>query len=107
MISCIVEYTIDPQKLALFEEYSRRWIAAVIRLGGMHHGYFLPIESGGDRAICVFSFPSKADYDAYRLRVAHDPECIAILKQEEEERSIIRYKGAFFRPVLPEAITPT
>jgi len=106
MISCIVDYTIDPQKVGLFEDYARRWIAAVIRLGGMHHGYFLPSESGADRAVCIFSFPSNADFEAYRLRAAQDPECIAILEREKEERSIVRYKGSFFRPLLPEVNPP-
>jgi hypothetical protein len=106
MISCVVEYRIDPHKVNLFEEYARRWIASVIRLGGTHHGYFLPAKDGADRAICIFSFPSMADYDAYRLRVAQDPECIAILAQEKAERSIIRYTGSFFRPLLPEPAPP-
>jgi hypothetical protein len=83
MISCVVDYTIDPLKVDLFEEYARRWMAAVVRLGGTHHGYFLPGKDGGDRAVCIFSFPSMADYKAYRLRVADDPECIAILEQEK------------------------
>jgi hypothetical protein len=103
MISCVVEYTIDPHKVNLFEEYSRRWMAAVTRLGGTHHGYFLPGKGDADRAICIFSFPSMADYEAYRLRVADDPECIAILDREKAERSIISYTGSFFRPLLPEA----
>lgn len=106
MISCIVEYTIDPHKVNLFEEYARRWMAAVTRLGGTHHGYFLPGEGGADRAFCIFSFPSMADYEAYRLRVANDSECIAILEQEKAERSIVRYTGSFFRPLLPEAVPP-
>jgi hypothetical protein len=103
MISCVVEYTIDPHRVNSFEEYARRWMAAVTRLGGTHHGYFLPDKDPADRAICIFSFPSMADYEAYRQRVAHDPECIAILEQEKAERSIVRYSGSFFRPLLPEA----
>ena len=107
MISCVVEYTIDPDKVNLFEDYARRWIAAVIRLGGTHHGYFLPSRDASDRAICIFSFSNMADYEAYRLRVAHDPECVAILEKEKAERSIVRYTGSFFRPLLPEAAPPT
>lgn len=106
MISCVVEYRIDPGKVDLFENYSRRWMAAVARLGGTHHGYFLPGEASGDRAICIFSFPTMADFKAYRLRTAEDPECIAILEQEKAERSIISYTGSFFRPLLPGADPP-
>jgi hypothetical protein len=103
MISCVVDYTIDPLKVDWFENYARRWMAAVTRLGGTHHGYFLPGKDSPDRAVCIFSFPSRAEYEAYRLRVAQDPECIAILEQEKAERSIISYTGSFFRPLLPEA----
>lgn len=106
MISCIVEYEIDPDKVALFEDYARRWMAAVTRLGGTHHGYFLPHKESGARAVCIYSFPSRADYEAYRARAAEDPECIAILEQEKAERSIIAYTGSFFRPLLPEAAPP-
>jgi hypothetical protein len=106
MISCIVDYTIDPDKMNLFEDYARRWMAAVNRLGGTHHGYFLPGQGAGNRAVCIFSFSGMADYDAYRLRVANDPECIAILEQEKAEQSIISYTGSFFRPLLPEAAPP-
>jgi hypothetical protein len=102
MISCVVEYVIDPDKVALFEAYARRWMAAVARLGGTHHGYFLPATGSGDRAICIYSFSSRADFDAYRLRAAADPECMAILEQEKTELSIVSYTGSFFRPVLPE-----
>jgi hypothetical protein len=107
MISCVVDYTIDPDKVDLFEVYARRWMAAVARLGGTHHGYFLPSEGSGDRAVCIFSFPSMVDFKAYRLRTADDPECIAILEQEKAEQSIVSYAGSFFRPLLPETAPPT
>jgi hypothetical protein len=106
MISCVVEYRIDPHKVDLFESYARRWMAAVARLGGTHHGYFLPSEGSGDRAVCIFSFPSMAEFKAYRRRTADDPECIAILEQEKAEQSIVSYAGSFFRPLLPGAAPP-
>ena len=42
----------------------------VPRLGGTHHGYFLPHESPNDLALALFSFPLLAAYEEYRLRMA-------------------------------------
>lgn len=44
MITCVVEYVIDPAKIEAFERFGRRWIELVDAHGGMHHGYFLPAE---------------------------------------------------------------
>ena len=44
MITCVVEYVIDPEKIDAFERFARRWMELVDRHGGSHHGYFLPAE---------------------------------------------------------------
>ncbi len=44
MVTIHLRYIIDPYKLVEFEEYGRRWITLVNRLGGDHHGYFMPSE---------------------------------------------------------------
>jgi hypothetical protein len=44
MITCHVKYVIDSYQLAAFERYSGQWIGLVTRLGGEHHGYFLPLK---------------------------------------------------------------
>jgi hypothetical protein len=44
MITCVVEYVIDPAKIEAFERFGRRWIELVDSHGGMHHGYFLPMK---------------------------------------------------------------
>jgi hypothetical protein len=60
MVTCFLEYRIDPSKLDAFEEYGRTWLSLVEHFGGTHHGYFLPHEGASDRAIALFSFPSLA-----------------------------------------------
>ncbi|MEI1246502.1 NIPSNAP family protein [Rhizobium aouanii] len=60
MITCHLRYVIDPYKLAEFEEYARLWIPIVNRMGGTHHGYFLPSEGANNIAVALFSFPSLA-----------------------------------------------
>lgn len=100
MITCHLKYVVDPYKLAEFEDYARRWIGLVNRLGGTHHGYFLPSEGASDIAYAMFSFPTLAAYEDYRRRMAADPECQAVLEMEKRNRSIVRYERSFMRPVL-------
>lgn len=104
MITCVVDYELDTTKLDAFERYAQRWIQAVTRLGGVHHGYFLPSEGRSDRAVALFSFENLTTYEAYRAAAKTDAECVAILKQEQIDRSIIRYDRSFFRPLLPPAL---
>ncbi|GGF02398.1 NIPSNAP family containing protein [Aliidongia dinghuensis] len=100
MITCHLKYVIDPYKLAEFEEYARRWVALVTRMGGRHHGYFLPSEGANNIAYALFSFPSLAAYEDYRRRMASDPECQAVFELEKQNRSIVSYERSFLRPVL-------
>ena len=55
MITCVVDYVIDPKKIDVFEEFAKRWIDLVNRYGGRHHGYFLPSEGASDRALALFT----------------------------------------------------
>lgn len=100
MITCHVKYLIDPYQLPAFERYSRLWIKLVIRLGGTHHGYFLPSEGANNVAYCLFSFPSLAAYEAYRTAAASDAECVAAVALATEQKFIISYERSFLRPVL-------
>ena len=100
MVTCTLRYVIDPYKLAEFEQYARMWIPLVNRLGGTHHGYFLPHEGPNNIAYAQFSFASLAAYEEYRHRMAKDPECIAAFAFGDETRCIISYERSFTRPVL-------
>jgi hypothetical protein len=48
----------------------------------------------------MFSFPSLADYEDYRKRMAADPECQDVFEMEKRNRSILSYERSFLRPVL-------
>ena len=100
MITCYLRYTIDPHKLAEFEEYARRWPALVEKFGGTHHGYFLPHEGANHIAVALFSFPSLAAYEDYRMKSQSDPDCIAAYALEQANRSILSYERSFMRPLL-------
>jgi hypothetical protein len=100
MITCFVRYVLDPHKLEAFEEYARLWIPIVNRMGGTHHGYFLPGEGANNIAVALFSFPSLAAYEDYRIRMVSDPECIAAFDLDRRDRSIMSYERSFMRPVI-------
>lgn len=44
-------------------KYSR-----VEKFGGKHHGYFMPHEGANNIAHTLFSFPSLAAYENYRIK---------------------------------------
>lgn len=100
MITCVVEYVIDPGKIEAFEEFAKGWIELVNRHGGTHHGYFLPSEGASDKALALFSFPSLADYEQYRTLFGVDPDFVALDKFRDETGCILRYDRSFMRPVL-------
>ena len=75
MVTCYLRYVVDPMKLQEFEHYAKLWIPLVEKFGGQHHGYFLPHEGANNIAVALFSFPSLADYEAYRAKAGDDPEC--------------------------------
>ena len=100
MITCHIRYVLDPRKLKEFEHYGKLWIALVAKFGGTHHGYFLPSEGANNIGLAMFSFPSLAAYEQYRLQSFADAECLAAFKYAEETQCIISYERTFFRPVF-------
>lgn len=101
MITCVVEYVIDPRKLEAFERFAARWIELVNAHGGAHHGYFLPAEGASDRALALFSFASLAAYEQYRTRFGVDPDFIAADRIRDESGCVLRHERSFMRPLLP------
>src|SRR5213080_1962898 len=106
MITCVVEYVIDPAKTDAFERFARRWMELVDRHGGRHHGYFLPAEGASDKALALFTFPSLAAYEQYRKLFGVDPAFIAADRIRDESRCVVRYERTFMRPLLPPGAGP-
>ncbi|MEJ3404673.1 NIPSNAP family protein [Rathayibacter sp. YIM 133350] len=100
MITVHLRYQIDPHKLAEFREYGQRWIRLVEKLGGQHHGYFLPSEGDSDEAFALFTFPSLAEYEKYRTAALDDPECIDANRFGAETRCFLRYERRFLTPLF-------
>ncbi|WP_328605973.1 NIPSNAP family protein [Amycolatopsis sp. NBC_00345] len=102
MITCVVDYVIDPAKIADFERFAAEWMRLVEREGGVHHGYFLPAEGASDEARALFSFESLAAYERYRTLFGVDPEFVAADQIREESGCVLRYRRTFMRPLLPD-----
>lgn len=100
MITCYLKYVIDPYLVNEFEEYAKLWIPLVNKLGGTHHGYFLPHEGANNIAYALFSFPSLADYEEYRRKMAVDEECQQAFELANRTKCIISYERSFMRPVF-------
>ena len=100
MITCYLRYVIDPFKAKEFEAYGKMWIPLVEKLGGTHHGYFLPHEGANNIAVAMFSFPSLAAYEIYRAAAATDPECQAAMRYYQDTQCFFSYERSFMRPVF-------
>ena len=100
MITCYLDYTIDASKIREFQTYAEQWIPLVNKYGGMHHGYFLPLEGANNKAYALFSFPSLAAYETYRKESVKDDDCIKAYEYAEQSKCIVSYVRSFVRPVL-------
>jgi|SRR5215471_11202248 len=102
MITCVVDYVIDPRKIDAFERFAKGWIDLINRHGGQHHGYLLPSEGASDRALALFSFPNLAEYETYRSRFGVEREFIDADRIRDESRCILSYDRSFMRPLLKD-----
>ena len=100
MVTCYLRYVIDADRLAEFEHYAKLWIPLVEKLGGKHHGYFLPSEGASNIALALFTFPSLAAYEAYRTKSFADPGCLAAFEFAKKTNCIVSYERSFLRPVF-------
>jgi hypothetical protein len=100
LITCYLNYVIDPYKTEEFEHYAKLWIPLVKKFGGQHHDYFLPSEGANNKALALFSFESLASYERYRIASLSDPACLDAFKYAHETKCILNYERSFFRPVL-------
>jgi hypothetical protein len=120
MITCYFRYTLDMAQLDSFAEYGRIWIGLINKLGGNHHGYFLPSQDpkakshgrfsfpgiGSEGAtnigIALFSFPDWEMYEKYRAEAGNYDECKRATKIVDETRCFTSYERNFMTPILVE-----
>ena len=99
MITCYLKYIIDPGKLDDFANYGKKWMLLVEKFGGVHHGYFLPHEGANNVAVALFSFPSLAAYEQYRIDSASDAACREAYVFAEKNGCILSYERSFLKPL--------
>jgi len=98
-ITCCIQYTLDPRKLASFEEYATRWPPIIERCGGDLVGYYVPKEGANNFALALINFPSLADYEDYRRRLAADTEAQHNFAEGNESGCILVESRSFLRRV--------
>jgi len=104
MITCFIQYQIDPTKRAHFEQYARNWGQAIPRCGAELIGYFSPHEGSSTLAYGVYSIKSLAAYEQYRARLAADPLGQENYQFAQQERFILKEERTFLK--LASGVAP-
>ena len=99
MLTCIIQYQIDPTKRAAFAEYGARWGQCIPRCGAELVGYFAPHEGSSTLAYGVYSLQSLAAYERYREALAADPLGQENYAFAQKERFLIREDRTFLKLV--------
>ncbi len=97
MITCFIQYQIDPTKKAQFEQYARNWGEAIPRNGADLIGYYAPHEGSSTLAYGVYNVESLAEYEAYRARLAADPLGRENYEFAMKEKFILREDRTFLK----------
>jgi hypothetical protein len=97
LVTCCIQYTLDPRKVAAFEAYASRWPAIIGRCGGSLVGYYLPKEGANNFALALIDFPSLAAYETYRSRLAADPDAKRNIAAAAEAGCILVESRSFLR----------
>lgn len=101
MITCCIQYRIDPLRLAAFEDYAKRWPPIIERCGGQLVGYYLPKEGETDFAMAMIDFPSLASYEVYRAQLEADPEARRNVADVSAAGAIRAESRSFLRRAAP------
>ena len=99
MITCVIQYTLDPSRISAFEEYATTWPPIIERCGGRLTGYYLPKEGNNTFALALIDFDSLADYEQYRERLAADPDAHANFARGMQSGCMLAESRSFLRRV--------
>ncbi len=103
MITCVIQYTLDPHAIEDFEKYAATWPPIIRRCGGELNGYYLPKEGANDWVIALIDFESLPEmsraYEQYRARLADDPGAQANVAFVRQARVILAERRSFLRKV--------
>ena len=99
MLTCVIQYTLDPRQISAFEEYAITWPPIIERCGGRLVGYYLPKEGSNNFALALIDFDSLADYERYREKLAADPDAQANFARGMQSGSMLAESRSFLRRV--------
>jgi hypothetical protein len=101
MITLSIRYTLDARRRDDFERYARTILKLIPKCGGAVVGYWLPTKFAGptNQALALIDFPSLAAYEAYRERLAKDPDNVAAITCAEDSGCILVEDRAFLERV--------
>lgn len=101
MLTCCIQYTLDPFEIAAFERYATTWPPIIERCGGTLVGYYLPKEGANNFALALIDFPTLADYERYRAQLAEDSDARENVAHAARSRCILVESRSFLRRVTP------
>ena len=99
MITCVIQYELDPHRIEDFETYATNWTPIIERCGGSLVGYYLPKEGANNYAVALIDFESLAAYERYRERLLVDPDAVANRAMAQKTRCIRVESRSFLRRV--------
>ena len=99
MITCVIQYTLDPSQISAFEEYAATWPPIIERCGGKLVGYYLPKEGANNFALALIDFRTLADYERYRENLAADPDAQTNFARGMQSGCMLAESRSFLRRV--------
>ena len=99
MITCIIQYQIDPTKRDAFVRYAQNWGQAIPRCGAALIGYYAPHEGSTTLAYGIYNIKNLAEYEAYKNRLAADPLGRENYAFAQQEKFILREERTFLKCV--------
>ncbi len=97
MITCIIEYEINPYQRDDFAIYARQWGQAIPQCGADLIGYFAPHEGTTTKAFGIYSVKDLAAYEAYRERLSSHPLGRDNYKFAKDKKFIRSENRAFYK----------
>ncbi len=105
MITLFLRYTIDPNKLADVAKYAADEQVPIRESGGNILGYFMPTDFAGNtnEAFGLIDFPSLAEYEIYRAKLAAHPLHKKYVEVVEKSGALLSIQRSLIRRVEPSA----
>jgi NIPSNAP len=109
MITLHLRYTIDPNKMASIRTYVEMEQRPIRESGGTIVGYYLPTDFAGatNEAIGIIDFPSLAEYEIYRAKLAAHPLHKEYVEDLERSGALLSIQRSLIQRVEPgDAVQP-